>query len=213
MHRNYLSNLLHNYSPSDANEVVAKQRMLDFMLNNPDCFERTLSQGHFTASCWLVNKTMDLALLTHHAKLNIWLQLGGHCDGDSDIVAVALKEAQEESGLLNIKLVSEQIFDLDVHAIPANKREAEHLHYDVRFLMRVQDEAPLIISPESKDLRWFGKDVKALPTTELSILRMFNKWLSTTLSLPDPHIKEDDRETQIIGSKLNNYFDVRVTKL
>jgi 8-oxo-dGTP pyrophosphatase MutT (NUDIX family) len=178
MHRNYLTDLLHNYLPSDANEVVAKQLMLDFIANNADCFERTLLQGHFTASCWLVNKAMDRALLTHHAKLNTWLQLGGHCDGDSNISAVALKEAQEESGLLNIKLVSREIFDIDVHAIPANSREPAHLHYDVRFLVQVLDDAPLIISPESKDLCWFGTDASSLPTTELSILRMFNKWLA-----------------------------------
>jgi 8-oxo-dGTP pyrophosphatase MutT (NUDIX family) len=178
MHRNYLSELLHNYSPSDSNEIISKQLMIDFISNNPDCFERTLSHGHFTASCWLVNKSMDRALLTHHAKLNTWLQLGGHCDGDSNIIAVALKEAQEESGLFNIKLVSEQIFDIDVHAIPANSREPGHLHYDVRFLVQVLDDAPLIISPESKDLCWFGMDVLALPTKELSIVRMFNKWLA-----------------------------------
>lgn len=177
MHRNYLNDLLHNYAPSDPNEIIAKQLMLDFISNNKDCFERTLLQGHFTASCWLVNKFMDRTLLTHHAKLNTWLQLGGHCDGDSNITRVALKEAQEESGLLNLKLVSEQIFDIDVHAIPANNREPWHLHYDVRFLIQVLDDAPLIISPESKALCWFGTDVNSLPTAEPSILRMFNKWL------------------------------------
>lgn len=177
MHRNYLSDLLHKYSPSDPDEIIAKRLMLDFISNNKDCFERTALQGHFTASCWLVNKFMDRILLTHHAKLNAWLQLGGHCDGDSNITAVALKEAQEESGLLNIKLVSDQIFDIDVHTIPANSREPEHLHYDVRFLIQVLDDAPLIISPESKALCWFGTDINSLPTTEPSILRMFNKWL------------------------------------
>ncbi len=178
MHRNYLSSLLHNYFPTDANEIAAKQLMLDFISNNTDCFERTLLQGHFTASCWLVNKFMDRAVLTHHTKLDTWLQLGGHCDGDSNILAVALKEAQEESGLLNIKFMSEQIFDIDVHIIPAYKDDPAHLHYDIRFLLQVQDDAPLIISPESKALCWFGKDVNSLPTAETSILRMFNKWLA-----------------------------------
>lgn len=178
MHRNNLSKLLYNYYPTDPTEVLAKQRMLDFIVNNPNCFERTLSQGHFTASCWLLNKDMDRVLLTHHAKLNVWLQLGGHCDGDSDLAAVALKEAHEESGLSNIKLISNQIFDIDVHVIPANKRESEHLHYDVRFLLQQQDDAPVIINHESTDLRWFGSDPKLLPTTDPSILRMFNKWLA-----------------------------------
>lgn len=183
MHRNYLRDLLHNYFPSDPNEIISKQLMLDFISNNSDCFERDLLHGHFTASCWLVNRAMDRALLTNHAKLNNWLQLGGHCDGDSNITAVALKEAQEESGLLNIKLVSEQIFDIDVHAIPAINREPEHLHYDVRFLVQALDDAPFIISPESKDLCWFGTDINSLPTAEQSILRMFNKWLAIRSSI------------------------------
>ncbi len=178
MHCNNLRTLLDNYFPNDGNEIIAKQRMLHFIDNNSDCFKRTLSQGHFTASCWLVNKNMDRALLTYHAKLNVWLQLGGHCDGDSDIIAVALKEAHEESGLSNIQLISDQIFDIDVHVIPANTRESGHLHYDVRFLLQEQDDAPLIISHESKDLRWFSRDAKLLPTSEPSILRMFNKWLT-----------------------------------
>lgn len=179
MRRNYLKRLLESYLPVDDSEIIAKQRMLDFMLNNTNCFERSLSSGHFTASCWLVNESMDQALLTHHAKLNLWLQLGGHCDGDSNIVAVALKEAQEESGILNIKLISENIFDIDVHIIPANTQEPEHIHYDVRFLLQVQDTDPLIVvSPESKNLSWFGPDASLLPTADPSVLRMFNKWLA-----------------------------------
>ncbi|HSX21056.1 MAG TPA: NUDIX hydrolase [Gammaproteobacteria bacterium] len=176
MHREALRQLLTNYHPVDPIEVAAKQKMLDFLNAHEDCFERTCVPGHFTGSCWLVSADFDKALLTHHTKLDTWLQLGGHCDGDPDLLQVALKEAKEESGLVNIVPVSTAIFDIDVHGIPAHKNDPEHLHYDVRFLLRVLDDADVVISPESKDLRWFGSDIAQLPTLQPSIVRMFKKW-------------------------------------
>src|SRR5580704_14695900 len=112
-----LINLLDKYVPSDE-EFIFKNRMLSFIKSHPHCFERTLEVGHITASCWLLNKEGSKALLTHHAKLNQWFQLGGHCDGNSDVLAVAVKEAQEESGIQEIRPVNDQIFDIDIHLIP-----------------------------------------------------------------------------------------------
>jgi 8-oxo-dGTP pyrophosphatase MutT (NUDIX family) len=179
MHRNLLRNLLIAYTPQDQHEQQAKIAMLDFLNQNPTCFNRDLQAGHFTASCWLLNPTADKVLLTQHAKLGVWLQLGGHCDGDSNILNVALREAEEESGLKNIVAVSDQIFDIDIHKIPAHKNEATHLHYDVRFLLQAQGDDRITISDESKDLQWFSKNMELLPTRETSILRMFNKWLAS----------------------------------
>jgi 8-oxo-dGTP pyrophosphatase MutT (NUDIX family) len=112
----------------------------------------------------------------HHAKLDRWLQLGGHCDGDVDVLAVAIKEAQEESGIIGIKPVSPEIFDIDIHLIPANKNEQEHYHYDVRFLLQVTSDEEIVSNRESKELRWIKKDSSQLPTNELSVIRMFKKW-------------------------------------
>ena len=178
MHRNNLKTLLNDYHPVIVTEIQAKQEMLDFLSSNTRCFERSLCDGHFTASSWLMNKSQDKFLLTHHAKLNMWLQLGGHCDGDSDLLRVALKEANEESGLLDIVAVVSGIFDLDIHQVPARKGEPAHLHYDVRFLLQARQDTPLIVSNESHSLQWFGMDMYLLPTTEPAILRMFNKWLA-----------------------------------
>jgi 8-oxo-dGTP pyrophosphatase MutT (NUDIX family) len=112
----------------------------------------------------------------HHRKLNLWVQLGGHCDGDANVLAVAIKEAQEESGIMHIEPLSLQIFDVDIHLIPANAKEAEHYHYDIRFLLGAQSDEEFVQNSESKELRWISKDAKQMPTNERSVVRMFEKW-------------------------------------
>jgi 8-oxo-dGTP pyrophosphatase MutT (NUDIX family) len=175
MHRNYALKLLEQYLPSKEEET-AKARIIAFIQDNENCFERSLSSGHVTASAWLLSKDLNKALLTHHTKLNNWFQLGGHCDGNADILAVAIKEAQEESGILGIVPVMNSIFDVDIHSIPANQKEAAHYHYDIRFLLKVESNEQVKSNLESKELRWVSKDIFALPTRERSILRMFEKW-------------------------------------
>lgn len=179
MKRNVLITLLQAYNPTPS-ENDTKERMLDFIQKYPDCFERSLEIGHITASAFLINKTGDKALLMHHAKLDLWVQPGGHCDGNPDAATVALKEAQEESGILGISLLSPAIFDIDIHAIPAHKGVAAHDHYDVRFLLQVTSNEDVVRNSESKDLQWFGKD-DALPTDSVSVTRMFDKWKNLML--------------------------------
>ena len=178
MHRQALIHMLEKYQPSDQKELSFKKNILDFMSKYESCFERSLEIGHITASAWLLNKEHTHALLMHHAKLNKWFQLGGHCDGNPDVIAVAIKESQEESGILGIEPLSAEIFDIDVHLIPANKKEQEHYHYDIRFLLSVTSDEHIVQNSESKELRWVSKDPKDLPTDIESVQRMFNKWIS-----------------------------------
>jgi 8-oxo-dGTP pyrophosphatase MutT (NUDIX family) len=117
-------------------------------------------------------------LLLYHAKLNQWLQLGGHCDGNPDVLAVAIKEAQEESGIQDIRPVECGIFDIDIHLIPARKHEPEHYHYDIRFLLQVCSNESFVQNHESKELRWIDKSAASLPTANQSVVRMFNKWIA-----------------------------------
>lgn len=165
------------YCPSDHQEQDFKAQMLEFIADNPDCFERSLAIGHITASSWIVNKDHSHALLMHHAKLQQWFQLGGHCDGNPNVLDVAIKEAQEESGIMAIEPLSESIFDIDIHLIPANSKEEAHYHYDVRFLLQVVSDEQVIKNNESKELRWIGKNYDDLPTRSESVVRMFNKWV------------------------------------
>ncbi|MEX0940564.1 MAG: NUDIX hydrolase [Candidatus Babeliales bacterium] len=177
MHRTSLIELLNRYLPS-LEEKIFQERMINFIKQYEQCFERSLEIGHFTGSAWIINKDNTKALLMHHAKLDRWFQLGGHCDGNPDVLAVALTEAQEESGIVSIAPVSGNIFDIDIHLIPENKKEKAHYHYDVRFLLQVTSDEQIIQNRESKELRWIGKNLEELPTDNSSVVRMFNKWIA-----------------------------------
>ncbi len=176
MHRMLLHGLLTRYQPAAEFEITTKTRFLDFVANNPNCFARELLTGHVTASAWLLSNDLQQALLMHHAKLNIWCQLGGHCDGDSNVLNVAIKEAQEESGISHIIPINSEIFDLDIHSIPETKNTPVHYHYDVRFLLKVASNETASGNNESKALRWFTAHTDTLPTAEESVLRMQRKW-------------------------------------
>ena len=175
MQRNSLLQSLENYQPSTQEETLFKEQMIDFVQANPACFERSLLIGHITGSAWIVDKSRQFTLLTHHRKLDKWFQPGGHCDGDSDVLNVAMKEALEETGLSDIQTISSNIFDIDIHEIPERKGVPKHLHYDVRYLLEADTNEPLIISSESSDLAWVElTNVVKLNNSE-SIMRMVFK--------------------------------------
>ncbi len=170
-------NLLNQYVESEPENQYSTELLKTFAASNENCCERTLTVGHFTGSCWLVSNDGERVLLTHHKKLERWLQLGGHADGDSDLAQVALREAEEESGLVNLT-VEPDIFDLERHAIPTRGAEPEHYHHDVRFLVRAHGSEKFIVGDESHALAWRNirelvDDVEA----EESIRRMARKWL------------------------------------
>jgi len=119
MHRNPLRQLLASYPIIYPDDKTHLKRVEAFVEKYPRCFERNLAIGHITGSAWIVSPDRLHVLMTHHKKLNRWLQLGGHADGNPDVFTVALREAQEESGLKRIKPLAQQIFDIDVHPIPA----------------------------------------------------------------------------------------------
>ena len=175
MHRNLLRQLLASYPITYPDDRIHRDQVEKFVENYPQCFERSLSVGHITGSAWVVSPDRTRILLTHHKKLNRWLQLGGHADGNPDVFAVALREAKEESGLKNIRPLSRQIFDIDAHPIPATPTEARHHHYDIRFIFEAEPAETLIISSESKDLAWV--ETTALPRlgVDQSVLRMAQK--------------------------------------
>jgi 8-oxo-dGTP pyrophosphatase MutT (NUDIX family) len=122
--------------------------------HGPGAFDRGLAAGHVTASAWIVDPARTHAVLLQHRKLGRWLQLGGHVDGDPDVRRAALREAREESGLRSLRLVSEDIYDVDVHRIPARGTEPEHEHFDVRFALEADPREPLRGNDESHDVRW-----------------------------------------------------------
>lgn len=176
MHRRDLLDKLNRYHPTDPAEIEHRAEIIAFVNEHADCFERSLLVGHMTGAAWLIDERRGRALLTHHRKLDKWLQLGGHCDGDCDILRVALKEAIEESGISEIEPISEEIFDLDVHPIPQRGEVPAHKHYDIRFLCRVTGDATFTVSDESHDLAWVSPDEISNMTVGRSITRMSEKW-------------------------------------
>jgi 8-oxo-dGTP pyrophosphatase MutT (NUDIX family) len=163
------------YRPGDSREAQMSEALLRFVRAEPHCFERSLEQGHVTGSAWIVDRELQRTLLTHHRKLGKWLQLGGHADGDSDIRRVALREACEESGLTSVVPARSEIYDVDIHEIPARGREPAHFHYDVRFAFFADPAEPLQLSDESHALAWVRlAEVRALGVDE-SVLRLVAK--------------------------------------
>lgn len=176
MHRNPLLALLAEYAARWPQEAAVSARFTDFVRAQPRCFERSLLTGHVTGSAWVTSADGMRVLLTHHAKLDLWVQLGGHADGDADILRVAWREASEESGLTGLEPVSTAVFDLDIHAIPARGAEPRHLHYDVRFAFAATAGEEFRRSAESKALEWRPVAELNRRTQEASMLRMAEKW-------------------------------------
>ena len=179
--RAQLLSTLKAYRTAFEEEKKSLADLIVFVEQNSDCFERSNLKGHITGSAWLLSPDEQKVLLTHHKKLNRWLQPGGHSDGDPDTRRVALREAVEESGIAQIDFVQTDIFDVDVHIIPENKskNEPEHKHYDVRFLLKAATE-DFIVSAESHALKWASKNELARMEKNgeinASITRMVRKW-------------------------------------
>jgi 8-oxo-dGTP pyrophosphatase MutT (NUDIX family) len=146
------------------------------LLGQGDPFVRTRLEGHFTASAWLVSADGARVLLMHHAKLLRWLQPGGHADGEADLPRVALKEAEEETGLTGLVVEDGAIFDLDRHWIPGRRDVPGHWHFDVRYVVRAAAGEVFVGNHESLGLAWRAAD-QLLHDPDASLSRMAGKWL------------------------------------
>jgi len=145
---------LENFRRKHPHRSETVDAFLRLLRDVGDPFVRGRSDGHFTGSAFVVSRDGLRVLLTHHRKLDRWLQLGGHADGDRDLAAVALREAQEESGIAELEIEPE-LFDIDVHDIPARGEEPLHRHFDARFIVRACDNETFVVSEESHALAWW----------------------------------------------------------
>lgn len=174
-----LRTALNNHIPIDDKEATDRDAMLAFLASGAPCFDRAHWPGHFTGSALLINRDGSRVLLNHHRALNVWLQFGGHADGNADLLDVAARELVEESGFSAFEPIMDGIFDLDIHPIPysAKRGEPAHLHYDVRFIFRLtNDDENFSISDESLDMRWCNYDEAIALTGPGSVARMLGKW-------------------------------------
>ncbi len=178
MHRQPLLALLRRYEAEHPDELACVSRITSLVTASPHCFERSCMPGHITASVWIASADRNRFLLTHHKKLNRWLQLGGHADGDPDVREVALREAREESGMGEFDFLPAQepsLIDVDVHRIPAFGGEAAHHHHDLRFLLIAKPDQPIQVSDESHDVAWFDLNRIEEVISEVSLLRLARK--------------------------------------
>ena len=153
------------------------------LLQHPEAFQRTHLPGHITGSSFIVSEDLTETVLVHHAKLNRWLQPGGHCDGDRDVVQTALREANEETGLKTLTLLHREIYDLDIHRIPKRKDFPSHDHYDIRYVMKANVSEPIVVSEESHDVKWIALKELERYNSEAALLRLRDKL--GTLSISD----------------------------
>jgi 8-oxo-dGTP pyrophosphatase MutT (NUDIX family) len=143
---------LKKYKERCPEELLIINRF-DQFLKNPHAYDRTHEFGHFTASAFILNADRSSLLMLHHKKLAMWLQPGGHADGEVDLLAVARKEAAEETGLSDLVLLSDGIGDLDIHVVPAFGDMPKHFHFDVRFFFQAQSNE-LLKNDESHEVKW-----------------------------------------------------------
>lgn len=176
MDRKELIQQLENYDTPFNEERFFIPRLISLLKNFPNCYNRSLVSGHMTGSAWIIDEKAESVLLLHHKKLNRWLQPGGHADGEQNILAVSKKEAVEETGLSSLKLFNEQVFDLDIHLIPAHKGIKAHFHNDIRFLFMADRSESITVSDESNEVAWVPVDeVGKLTKNNQSIHRMILK--------------------------------------
>lgn len=178
-HRSELIDLLTSYRPVDPDEQQFRMEMLDLAASAGDPFDRhDYLPGHFTASGFVVHPSGDRALLVHHAKLDLWLQPGGHVEsGDATLLGAAAREIVEETGLAGIRAVTGSIFDIDIHVFPERGDQPEHRHYDLRFVFVAPDAVP-DIGPEVLDFDWLDLEAARRLGLDRSVIRPMTKILA-----------------------------------
>ena len=152
---------IERYIPFNEQEAMDKGMILSCLKNMDKVFFRENTTAHMTASAWVVNHKRDKVLMAYHNIYNSWSWLGGHADGEEDLLKVALKEVREESGILNVNPVSEDIYSLEVLTVDGHiKRGAyvsSHLHLNVTYLLEADEDEELSVkADENSGVAWFS---------------------------------------------------------
>lgn len=155
----HLLTLVENYTPFDEMERVHIEQLRQFLKESDNAYDRSNLLGHVVADAWIVNPQRTHVVLVEHALGKLWMAPGGHCDGNPDVLATAIREAEEETGLTNlVTLLSGNIFDVNVGTVPTREKkwsiEPPHLHFDICFAFEAPNNTQLTISHESDNLAW-----------------------------------------------------------
>ena len=169
--RQELINQIEDYKPFNEQEKMDKLLLLNWIRNNDNAFSRENKVAHMTASAWVVNKDRSKVLMVYHNIYNSWSWLGGHADGETDLLSVALREVKEEAGITNVKPVSEEIFSLESLTVDGHVKKgnyiSSHLHLNVTYLLEADsDEAVSIKADENSGVAWFFPEEALKKSTE-----------------------------------------------
>ena len=184
---NYIE-LIKKYKPCNEQEEKDKELMLKYINTFDDVLTRNNEICHFTASNWIVNKDRTKVLMVYHNIYKSWAWTGGHADGDSDLIHVALKEANEETGLTNLKVISDGIFSLQILTVDSHikrgKFVASHLHLDCCFLVEAdQNEKLRIKDDENSGVKWVSINKAVELTNEVKMKPIYAKLNEKVLKL------------------------------
>ncbi|RHW35855.1 NUDIX domain-containing protein [Lysinibacillus yapensis] len=176
----YLRQQLERYTPFNAQEEKDQEIILRYMDTFDNLLTRENEFAHFTASAWIVNEAKTKVLMAYHNIYNSWSWVGGHADGDVDLLHVALKEAKEETGLTNVKPLSEEMYSIEILGVPAHvkkgKHVATHVHLNVTFLLEASEDAPTSIKEdENSAVGWFELNQAIEESTEPDMQVVYRK--------------------------------------
>ena len=172
------------YEPANEQETEDKALMLSWLEHNDDAFSRENAIAHVTVSGWVVNKDRSKVLMVYHNVYDSWSWLGGHADGETDLLSVAVKEVKEESGLAEVHPVSEDIMSLEVLTVNGHEKKgryvSSHLHMNVTFLLEADSESALSIkADENSNVAWFTPEEALEKSTEpWFVERIYKKLLA-----------------------------------
>ena len=164
------------FIPFNEQEEKDKEFILSCLETMDNIFTRDNRIAHMTASGWIVNPQRTKVLMAYHKIYDSWAWLGGHADGERDLLQVALKEAKEESGLQHVRPVTEDIFSLEVLTVDGHIKRGEyvssHLHLNVSFLLEADENEMLACKPdENSDVAWFTFEEALQASTEEWIIK------------------------------------------
>ena len=171
MNSQELTEQIKNYTPFNEQEERDKVLILQWLKENENAFSRKNTVAHMTASAWVVNKDRTKVLMVYHNIYNSWSWLGGHADGETDLLSVAIREVKEEAGISNVLPVSEDIFSLESLTVDGHwkngKYVSSHLHFNVTYLLEADsEEAVSIKADENSGVAWFAPEEALAKSTE-----------------------------------------------
>ena len=169
--KEHLIRQIENYPPFNEQEEKDKALILGWISNNENAFSRENTVAHITASAWVVNKDRSKVLMVYHNIYNSWSGLGGHADGETDLLSVAVREVKEEAGISNVHPVSEEIFSMESLTVDGHVKKGKyvssHLHFNITYLLEADpEEAVSIKADENSGVAWFSPEEALEKSTE-----------------------------------------------